>query len=192
MKLIFATGNENKVREIRAMLPEGMEVLSLKDIGFHDEIPETTGTIEGNSLQKAQAIRDLSGEDCMAEDTGLEVRALGGEPGVDSAIYAGEAKDNVANMDLLLKNMLDKEDRYARFRTVVTLLHGEEVHQFEGILEGSISRQKKGEYGFGYDPIFTLDNGKTLAELTMEEKVLISHRGRAVRNLIKYLKNNYI
>ncbi|MEZ5024335.1 MAG: RdgB/HAM1 family non-canonical purine NTP pyrophosphatase [Chitinophagales bacterium] len=192
MELIFATSNQNKVKEFRNALAGKYEVKTLAEIGFNDELPEEQDTIEGNSLQKTQTLYNLLKKDCLGEDTGLEVAALNGEPGVLSARYAGEAKDNEANMDLLLKNLLDKKDRSAQFKTVITLILSGKIYQFEGILKGSIGLEKKGSGGFGYDPIFVLENGSTLAELSLEEKSAISHRGKAVRKLMDFLQNDYI
>ncbi len=192
MELIFATGNENKVIEIREALPSKFIIKSLKEIGFTEELPEEQDTIEGNSLQKTQELYDLMKVNCFGEDTGLEVLALNGAPGVLSARYAGESKDNNANMDLLLKNLLEKSDRRARFKTVITLIIKGKNYQFEGLLYGSIGFEKKGSHGFGYDPIFVLENGQTLAEMNLHEKSKISHRGKAVQKLISFLQNEYI
>jgi XTP/dITP diphosphohydrolase len=192
MKLIFATGNENKVREIRQLLPDGFSLLSLADIGFSDEIPETSDTIEGNSLQKARFLKDVLQTDGFAEDTGLEVDALLGEPGIYSARYAGPQKSARDNMDLLLQRMLGQTNRKARFRTVITLIIGSDIRQFEGILNGQIGHHKIGDQGFGYDPIFVLKDGRTLAELSPEEKSKLSHRAIAFNELMHFLQNGYI
>lgn len=186
-RLLFATGNTHKVREIRDVLGNDYEIQSLADIDFHEEIPETRDTIEGNSLQKAEYLRDVLGRDGLAEDTGLEVIALDNAPGVLSARYAGEAKDADANMDLLLEKMSGLENRKARFKTVITLIQGKEVHQFEGILAGRIGTAKIGDHGFGYDPVFLLDDGRSLAQLDAGEKAAISHRAKAVRALVEFL-----
>lgn len=188
-KLIFATGNANKVKEVLKLLPENIEIQSLKDIEFTDDIPETSPLIEGNARLKADAIYEMYQENVFAEDTGLEVEALGGEPGVRSARYAGEDKNNDANMNLVLEKLSDKKNRNARFKTVIGLFWKNEYHSFEGILSGTIILEKRGEKGFGYDPIFQ-PNGfeKTLAEMSAEEKNAISHRGKAVKKLVQFLK----
>ncbi|MCB0501229.1 MAG: RdgB/HAM1 family non-canonical purine NTP pyrophosphatase [Bacteroidetes bacterium] len=192
MELIFATGNQNKVKEFQQELAGKYDVKTLAEIGFTDELPEDQDTIEGNSLQKTQTLYNLIKKDCFGEDTGLEVAALDGEPGVYSARYAGDQKDSEANMDLLLKNLNGKKDRSAQFKTVITLILSDKVYQFEGILKGTIGHCKKGSGGFGYDPVFVLEDGRTLAELTLEEKSTVSHRGKAVRKLIQFLQNDYI
>lgn len=188
MKLVFATNNAHKLEEVRAILGESYEVLSLKEIDFHGDIPETAGTLEGNALQKAQFVKEHFGLDCFADDTGLEVDALGGEPGVYSARYAGDAHDSEANMKKLLQKMAKKFDRKARFRTVVALIQGEETHLFEGIINGSIIRKRRGNGGFGYDPIFVPEGyTETLAEIG-DEKNKISHRARAIAKLAEFLR----
>jgi XTP/dITP diphosphohydrolase len=192
MNLVFATGNPNKVREINQVLPGSITVQSLADIGITGEIPETSDTIEGNSLQKALYLKEELGLEGFAEDTGLEVEALDGAPGIYSARYAGPQKDADDNMDLLLSNMAGISNRKARFRTVITLTTKEGTVQFEGILSGEIGLEKRGDNGFGYDPVFIIAGGKTLAELSAEEKALISHRGQAVRKLIDFLQKQYI
>ena len=192
IELIFATGNANKVSEIRNVLPAGITIKSLADIGFHDDIPETSDTIEGNSLLKAHYLKEKLGHNGFAEDTGLEVEALDGEPGIYSARFAGPTKDANANMDLVLKRLEGKMNRRARFRTVITLILDDEVQQFEGILEGNIGHSKRGDHGFGYDPIFVLENGKTLAELTAGEKATLSHRAIAFHKFMEFLQNSYI
>lgn len=192
MTLVFATGNPNKVREIKKILPDRIELLSLSDIGFEEEIPETSDTIEGNSRQKARFLKEVLGRDGMAEDTGLEVEALHGAPGIYSARYAGPHKSAADNMDLLLRRMEGLTNRKARFKTVITLITGAEEHQFEGILEGYIGPEKKGDQGFGYDPLFYLEDGRSLAELQPSEKAAISHRAKAVGRLMEFLQINYI
>lgn len=189
-KLVFATGNSNKVKEVNQLLNQSLQVLSLKDIGFTTELPETSGTIEGNALQKARALYAVLKEDCFSEDTGLEVEALDGAPGVNSARYAGPSKSSEANMRLLLSKLKNQSNRRARFRTVVALiLHGEE-HLFEGIVEGTIIDTPRGNGGFGYDPVFTpLGFDKTFAEMNSKEKNAISHRGQAIGKLVSFLKN---
>ncbi len=188
-KLLFVTGNQNKVKEIKAILEDMVELIGLKDVDWDTEIPETTGTIKGNSLQKASTVFDKLGIDCFAEDTGLEVHALNGEPGVNSARYAGADKSSEDNMDLLLEKLKNKENRSAQFRTVITLLFNDEKHFFEGICKGHIAEARQGEGGFGYDPIFIPDNySLSFGELSPQVKNQISHRGKAVALLIDYLK----
>jgi XTP/dITP diphosphohydrolase len=186
--LCFATNNKGKLEEIQALLSGKFNILSLQDIGCLEELPETQPTIQGNSRQKAEFVAEKYKVDCFADDTGLEVKALNGEPGVDTAFYAGPQKSPKDNMDLLLKNLTGVNDRRARFVSVITLVMEGKVTQFEGAVEGTITLDKKGEKGFGYDPIFQ-PNGfsKTMAELTMDEKNQISHRGQAVRQLTDFL-----
>lgn len=189
-KWLFASHNQHKVEEIRAMLPSSITLLSLTDIGCIDEIPETAHTIEGNALIKAQYIYDKYGYSCFADDTGLEIEALNNEPGVYSARYAGADKNALANMEKVLTKLGDKESRKAHFKTVIALIEedGTEV-LFEGIVEGQILKHPKGDAGFGYDPIFKpIGYNLSFAELTADEKNKISHRGQAVKKLITYLK----
>ena len=192
MKLVFVTSNQNKVIEINELLPDSLEIQSLKDVGITEEIPETQDTIEGNSLQKAETVYQRLQLDCFAEDTGLEVDALGGEPGVYSARYAGEAKDANSNMNLVLDKLNGQSNRNAQFKTVITLILSGKVYQFEGILKGVIAKEKKGDQGFGYDPIFCIDDRRSLAELDLKEKSKISHRGKAVKLLLEFLQKQYI
>ena len=193
MRIVFATNNKNKLAEIREMLDgSGIEVLSLGDIGCHDDIPETADTLEGNALQKARYIHGKYKMSCFADDTGLEVDALGGAPGVYSARYAGgEGHDSEANMAKLLAELDGKSDRRARFRTVVALITDEEEGReelFEGIVTGEIIKEKRGAGGFGYDPVFRPDGyDKTFAELGHEVKNKISHRALAVAKLVARL-----
>lgn len=193
-KIVFATNNKNKLAEIREMLEgSGIEIVSLADIGCHDDIPETSDTLEGNALQKAIYIHEKYKMSCFADDTGLEVDALGGAPGVYSARYAGgEGHDSEANMAKLLANLEDKADRRARFRTVVALILDEEQGReelFEGIVTGEIIHERRGGEGFGYDPVFRPDGyDHTFAELGHEVKNKISHRAKAVAKLVDYLK----
>ncbi len=195
MKIIFATNNAHKLSEIRDILGEQFDILSLSDIGCHDDIPETADTLEGNALLKAQYITEHYGMSCFADDTGLEVEALGGAPGIYSARYAGgEGHDSEANMTKLLKELGENNNRKARFRTVIALLEvndGEVTkHLFEGIVNGSIIRERRGTEGFGYDPIFQPDGyQQTFAELGMDIKNTISHRARAVKKLAEFLVN---
>jgi XTP/dITP diphosphohydrolase len=188
-EVIFATSNPNKVREVNEMLPH-LTIKSLKDIGCTEEVPETTGTIQGNALQKARYVSENYKVDCFSEDTGLEVEALNGEPGVDTAHYAGPERSADANMALLLTNLEGKESRKARFRTVVALILNGEEHQFEGIVNGTIAQAKMGDGGFGYDPIFIPDGYDiSFAEMDKTEKNKISHRGRAIEKLMKFLNS---
>ncbi len=189
--LIFATGNPGKAKEVGELLDGLMTVKSLKDIGFTEEIPEDHPTLEANAIQKAQHIYDRYGEDCFAEDTGMEVTALNGAPGVYSARYAGLQRNDQDNMDLVLKNLKDKEDRSAQFRTVVALILDGEIHTFTGIVKGEIAKTKTGEMGFGYDPIFVPQGHSTsFAEMGAADKNKISHRGRAIEKLIAFLKQH--
>ncbi len=190
MKLVFATNNAHKLEEIRAMLGSEIEILSLADIGCHDDIPETADTLEGNALIKARWVKERYGFDCFADDTGLEVSALGGAPGVHTARYAYPNRhDPEANTQKLLEALKNKNDRSARFRTVVALIYNGEEHLFEGIVNGQISTEKRGTEGFGYDPVFSPeDTGLTFAELGTEVKNRISHRARAVGKLVDFLK----
>lgn len=187
-ELIFATQNKNKVNEIALIVPENTNVISLLDLGYEKELDEDFETLEENSSQKAKFVFDLFGKNCFSEDTGLEIDALGGAPGVYSARYAGEEKDMQKNMDKVLLQLGDSKDRKARFKTVITYVTSEEIIQFVGLLEGEIGKEKKGINGFGYDPIFYLPNGQALAEINKEEKSKISHRGIAFKKLISHLK----
>lgn len=188
-KLVFATNNAHKLEEIRAILGDKVEILSLNDIDCHADIPETADTLQGNAALKAQYIYDNYGLDCFADDTGLEVEALNGAPGIYSARYAGgEGHDSEANMKKLLSEMQDKDNRKARFRTVICLIEDGKEHFFEGIVNGSIIRERKGGAGFGYDPVFMPDGySETFAEMGNDEKNKISHRARAVQKLCEYL-----
>ena len=188
-KLVFATNNAHKLEEIRAILGDKVEILSLNDINCHADIPETADTLQGNAALKAQYIFENYGLDCFADDTGLEVEALNGAPGIYSARYAdGEGHDSEANMKKLLSDMQDKENRKARFRTVICLIEDGKEHFFEGIVNGSIIRERKGGAGFCYDPIFMPDGySETFAEMGNDEKNKISHRARAVQELCEYL-----
>jgi len=188
MKLVFATNNKNKIKEVKALLPDHIELLSLEDIGCNEEIPETSSTIEGNAKQKATYVKQQYGYDCFADDTGLEVTALDGAPGVYSARYAGATRGAEANMDKLLNALKEKENRSAHFKTVIALETEGMLKTFTGICKGAITHEKKGNGGFGYDPIF-LPEGytKTFAQLPLKEKNNIGHRGKAVRALIQFL-----
>lgn len=188
-QIVFATNNAHKLAEARQILaPLGIEVLSLADIDCHTEIPETGTTLDENACQKARFIKDNFGYDCFADDTGLEVDALGGEPGVYSARYAGPGHDSKANMRLLLDNMEDKADRRARFRTVVALVVGDNLVTVSGECAGEITREPAGDAGFGYDPVFRPDGyDTTFAQMSAEAKNTISHRGRAMTALARLL-----
>lgn len=188
-KLVFATNNAHKLEEIKSILGDKVEILSLADIDCHADIPETADTLEGNARQKAMYVYTHYGMDCFADDTGLEVDALGGAPGVHSARYASEkGHDSQANMEKLLREMEEKNDRKAQFRTIISLIEKGEEKQFEGIVRGEILRERKGNSGFGYDPVFRPEGyDKTFAELGNEIKNKISHRARAVAALCEYL-----
>jgi len=185
--LIFATGNDNKVEEIRSFMGKNYIIKSLKDISFLDDIPETSPTIEGNAIQKAQWVFDNLGYNCFSEDTGFEVEGLNGEPGVLSARYAGPERDPAANMKKVLDSLQGNENRKARFKTVIALIIDGEVKCFEGICEGEVTLTKQGTKGFGYDPIFKPNNFDiTFAQMSMEEKSKISHRGRAMKKFVEF------
>ncbi|MCF6307188.1 MAG: non-canonical purine NTP diphosphatase [Flavobacteriaceae bacterium] len=187
MKIVFATHNKNKLKEVKALMPPHIELLSLTDIGCYDEIPETSKTIEGNALIKANFVKENYGYDCFADDTGLEVAALNNEPGVYSARYAGPENNAESNMNKLLENLENKPNRNARFKTVIALILKERHQLFTGICEGEITKEKRGTDGFGYDPIFQPKGfNKTFAEMTLEQKSEIGHRGKVVRLLIAY------
>lgn len=190
MKLVFATNNQHKLFEVQKLLGESIDLLSLKDINCADEIPEDYYTLEENALQKAQYIFQKYNLDCFADDTGLEIEALNGEPGVLSARYAGNSKDSEANMKKVLQDLEGKLNRKARFRTVISLILNKKEYLFEGIVEGEILTQKTGQDGFGYDPIFK-PNGysESFAEMSIEEKNTISHRAMATKKLVEFLRN---
>lgn len=189
MKLVFASNNKNKIKEIQLLVPNDIQILSLEDIGCIEEILETADTIEGNAILKANYVTKKYGYDCFADDSGLEVDALNGEPGVYSARYAGEPKNDDNNMNKLLSSLKNKTNRKANFKTVVCLNYNGKQNLFTGIINGKIINEKIGTNGFGYDPIFVAnDYTKTFAELSIEEKSEISHRGIAVKQLIEFLK----
>ena len=189
-EIIFATNNAHKLSEVQALLGENFHLLTPCDCGITEDIPETAATLDGNASQKSHYLYDRVGKNCFADDTGLEVEALGGEPGVRSARYATDGHDFAANNRLLLKNMEGKENRKARFRTVISLILDGEEHLFEGIVEGRIAESEAGCGGFGYDPLFIPDGYDcTFAEMSAEEKNAISHRGRAVQKLVTFLTN---
>jgi len=188
MQLVFASNNLNKIKEIQSILNGSIQLLSLEEIGCHEEIPETAETIEGNAILKANYVTEKYGYDCFADDTGLEVTILNGEPGVYSARYAGEQRNADDNMNKLLEALLDKEDRSAQFKTVIALNIKGEQHLFTGIAKGNIILDKTGNHGFGYDPVFQPENySETFAELASEVKNKISHRAKATQQLIDFL-----
>ena len=188
MKLVFASNNVNKIKEIQSILNGSIQLLSLEDIGCHEEIPETADTIEGNAILKANYVTEKYGYDCFADDTGLEVKALNGEPGVYSARYAGEQKNADDNMNKLLDALKNEDDRSAQFKTVIALNLNGAQHLFTGLAKGTITLNKTGNHGFGYDPIFQPVNyNETFAELSAEVKNKISHRAKATEQLIDFL-----
>lgn len=189
-KLIFATNNAHKLGEVQALLGDAFELVTLRECGITEDIPETADTLEGNALQKARFVYEKTGLDCFADDTGLEVDALGGAPGVHSARYATDGHDFAANNRLLLKNLEGTTDRTARFRTVIALIIDGVEYTFEGRVEGTIATSESGSEGFGYDPLF-VPSGEiiTFAQMSAEAKNAISHRGRAVAKLVNFLKN---
>jgi XTP/dITP diphosphohydrolase len=190
MKIVFASNNKNKILEIQSMLPESIQIVSLESIGCLEEIPETSETIEGNAILKANYVTQNYGFDCFADDTGLEVEALNGEPGVYSARYAGEQRNADDNMNKLLNELADKTNRTAQFKTVIALNVKGKQYLFEGIASGEIINEKVGLGGFGYDPIFKPTNyDETFAQLSLEVKNEISHRGKATKSLLDFLQN---
>ncbi|MDX6188309.1 non-canonical purine NTP diphosphatase [Flavobacterium sp. Fl-318] len=190
MNLVFASNNKNKIKEIQSILPDSIKILSLEEIGCHEDIAETADTIEGNAILKADYVSKNYGYDCFADDTGLEVTALNGVPGVYSARYAGEHRDANDNMDKLLDALSDQSDRSAQFKTVITLNLKGEQHLFTGIVKGTITLTKAGDEGFGYDPIFQPENyTETFAQLPLEIKNKIGHRGKATQQLIDFLNS---
>ncbi len=190
MKIVFATNNLNKLKEVQALIPNHIKLLSLKDIDFFEDIPETQNTIEGNAIQKASYIKENYGFDCFADDTGLEVDALNGEPGVFSARYAGEQRNANDNMDKLLGALKDNPNRNAQFKTVIALQLNNKQYTFTGICKGEITKTKQGEQGFGYDPIFKPKGYQnTFAEMDLSLKNSIGHRGKAVAQLVAFLNS---
>jgi XTP/dITP diphosphohydrolase len=188
MKLVFATQNENKAQEIQSLLPEYFKIITLKDIRCFDEIPETAETLEGNSLLKASFISETYNLNCFADDTGLEIEALDNRPGVYSARYAGPEKSAAANINKVLLELEGKTERKAQFRTLITLILNKSTFSFEGIVRGEIISEKRGENGFGYDPIFVPEGEiRTFAEMSLEEKNKHSHRARAFQKMIDFL-----
>lgn len=190
MKLVFATNNPNKLKEVQKLIPSTIKLLSLKDICCYEDIPETQDTIEGNAVQKAEYLKEHYGYDCFADDTGLEVHALNGAPGVYSARYAGPQRNADDNMNKLLVQLKDHHKRDAQFKTVIALYLGNQIHTFTGICRGVISIQKEGSEGFGYDPIFRPEAyEQTFAQMSLALKNKIGHRGKAVSKLIEFLSN---
>jgi XTP/dITP diphosphohydrolase len=188
IQLVFATHNRNKVREVQRLIDPAIQFKSLKDIGCEEDIPETSNTIEGNALQKARYVYEKYGENCFAEDTGLEIEALDGAPGVYTARYAGEDKNDEANIRLVLQELKGEDNRRARFKTVFALIIDGKEYLFEGLAPGQITQEKRGEGGFGYDPIFQPDGyEQTFAELGLEIKNKISHRALAFEQLKAFL-----
>lgn len=191
MKIVFASNNPNKIREIQSMLPDSITLLSLKDIHCEEDIPETASTIEGNAILKANYITKKYGYDCFADDTGLEVEALNGQPGVYSARYAGEQRSDSDNMEKLLEMLSGQTNRKARFKTVIALNINGTQRLFTGIATGEITIEKAGNQGFGYDPIFKPEGSDTtFAQMTLVEKACISHRGKATKQLIEFLNSD--
>ena len=189
MNIVFATNNSNKIKEVQALLPSHIKLVSLEEIGCLEDIPETQDTIEGNAIQKADYIKEHYGLDCFADDTGLEVMALDGAPGVYSARYAGPLRNADDNMNLVLSELASKDNRSARFKTVIAMHFQGEFITFEGICEGKISKNKTGTGGFGYDPIFQPKSyEKSFAEISLEEKNRIGHRGTAISKLVTYFE----
>ena len=189
MQLVFASNNKNKIAEIQALVPNSIEILSLEDIGCLEDIPETADTIEGNALLKANYVSEKYGYNCFADDSGLEIDSLNGAPGVYSARFAGEQKNDSDNIQKVLKELQSVENRNAQFKTVIALNLNQRQKLFTGIIKGTITNHPKGHNGFGYDPIFQPNNYKiTFAEMNQKEKSAISHRGQAVAQLLTYLK----
>lgn len=189
MKLVFASNNKNKIAEIQQLIGDKFEIVSLEEIGCTEDIPETADTIEGNAILKAQYVYEKYGLSCFADDTGLEIEALNGEPGAYSARYAGEHKNAGDNMALVLQKLESQTNRSAQFKTVIALNFGSEHFLFEGIVKGTITPVKRGNEGFGYDPIFQPEGfDVTFAEMSMQQKSTISHRGKAVEKLVNFLK----
>ena len=190
MKICFATNNKKKIEEVKVALGPEFELVSLQEIGCVEELPETGDTLDHNAFQKARYVKEHFGVDCFADDTGLEVEVLEGAPGVYSGRFAGEPRSDERNIDLLLEKMEKRPNRKARFRTVIALILEGKEYQFEGIAEGEILKERVGEKGFGYDPVFKpIGFDKTFAQLSLEEKNEISHRGKAVKSLIEFLNH---
>jgi XTP/dITP diphosphohydrolase len=192
MQLIFATNNANKLKEVNSLLSSSITLKSLTDLGFNEDIPETENTLEGNALLKAKFIAQKFNCNCFADDTGLEIVALNGEPGVYSARYAGEQKNSEDNMQKVLEKLEGKDNRQAQFRTVIALILDGKEHLFEGVVKGKITKEKRGAEGFGYDPIFIPEGyDKTFAEMTLEEKNKLSHRAIALNKMVDFLSKKF-
>lgn len=190
MQLVFATNNHNKLKEVQSLVPDNIQLVSLKDIGCFEDVPETQDTIEGNAVQKAEYIKEQYGYDCFADDTGLEVFALNGAPGVYSARYAGPQRNADDNMNKLLEVLERKGNREAQFKTVIALHLHNELQTFTGICKGVITKKKQGDKGFGYDPIFKAAGyDQTFAEISLEEKNKVGHRGKAITQLVEFLNH---
>jgi XTP/dITP diphosphohydrolase len=190
MKIVFASGNKNKLKEIQAALPLGVEVVSMRDVGVTEEIPETTGTLEGNAEQKARFVFEKTGLACFSDDTGLEIEALNGRPGVDSAIYAGEPRSNERNIEKVLKEMEGQTNRNAQFRSVFCYCAEGGTFYFEGIVKGKLGVGIRGADGFGYDGIFHPEgNSRTFAQMSIEEKKMLSHRAKALKKFLQFIKH---
>lgn len=193
MKLVFASSNSHKINEIKKLLPENIELLGLNDIECFDEIPEIAETIEGNAILKADYITQKYGYNCFADDSGLEINTLGGKPGVYSARYAGEPRDDNKNIDKVLVELENQSDRRANFKTVICLNLNSHQYLFTGIIDGNITQERKGSNGFGYDPIFVPDGyDETFAQMAFEEKNQISHRAKAVMQMIDFFEKKSI
>jgi len=190
MQLVFATHNNNKAKEIQAIVPNGIQIVTLDDLDCTEDIPETENTLEGNARLKSQFVVDKFQLNCFADDTGLEIEALNGEPGVYSARYAGESCDSERNMQRVLDNLAETKNRNAQFRTVISLFWEGETYLFEGVVKGRIVKERRGKEGFGYDPIFEPENcGKTFSEMDLAEKNTLSHRSRALKKMVEFLEN---
>jgi XTP/dITP diphosphohydrolase len=190
MKLIFATNNQHKADEVKAVVSNGIDIITLKEAGIDIDIPEPHDTLEGNATEKSRTIYTLTGINCFSEDTGLEVEALNGEPGVKSARYAGEGRSFDRNIEKLLQNLMDKPNRTARFRAVISLIIDGKESQFEGVCKGTIIGERRGSKGFGYDPVFVPDGShKTFGEMDLEEKKTFSHRTKATEKLVAFLNH---
>lgn len=191
MKIVFASGNKNKLQEIQVALPLGVEVVSMRDVGVTEEIPETTGTLEGNAEQKARFVFEKTGLACFSDDTGLEIEALNGRPGVDSAIYAGEPRSNERNIEKVLTEMEGQTNRNAQFRSVFCYCSEVGTFYFEGIVKGKLGVAIRGTDGFGYDGIFHPEgNSRTFAQMSIEEKKMLSHRAKALKKFLEFIKHN--
>ncbi len=191
IQLVFASANENKIKEIQSILPQQIQLLGLKDVGIHEEIPETTGTLEGNARQKAEYVFTKTGLNCFSDDTGLEIQALNNAPGVDSAMYAGIPRSSQRNIEKVLYELHGKLERTAQFRTVICYMTNHGAFYFEGVCAGAIGREIRGEDGFGYDGIFyPAGYSRTFAEMNLKDKKMLSHRSKAFLQFVEYLQTN--